>query len=107
MHQAAIKSRKVIGMWLFQEWMLTHSCKANARPSSVKAPTKTTGCKKGDTVRPLIVGNKFSGEPCAFYANYMAQVSVAGERQQLTCRGPIRLVSYSSFLEVTYCNSLL
>src|ERR1700736_3298381 len=94
-------------MWLFQEWMLTHSCKANARPSSVKAPTKTTGCKKGETVRPLIVVNKFSGEPCAFYANCVAQVSGAGERKQLTCRGPIRRVGYASSRKVTFWSSFL
>src|SRR5580765_7255353 len=56
-----------MGIWLFQEWMLTHSCNANSRPSNVNAPTKTTGCRKRGTARPLIVGNKFSCEPCAFY----------------------------------------
>src|ERR1700730_15898817 len=54
-------------MWLFHECRLTHSCKANNRPCNVNAPTKTAGCRNGGTVRPLIVGNKFSGEPCALY----------------------------------------
>jgi hypothetical protein len=94
-------------MWLFQEWRLTHSCKANNRPRSVNAPTKTTGCKKGDAVRPLIVRSKFSGEPCAFYANCMGRVSGAGERKQLTCRGSIRRIGYTSLRKITLLSSFL
>src|SRR5882757_2599281 len=95
-----------MGMWLFQEWMLTHSCRANNRPSKVNAPTKTTGCKNGGMVRPLIVVNKFSGEPCTFYANYGPGVSGTGGKQ-LACGGSFRRVRYTDGRKIMLLGSFL
>src|SRR3984893_4840467 len=75
--------------------MLTHSCRANNRPSKVNAPTKTMGCRNGGMVRPLIVVNKFSGEPCAFCSKLWPGCSGTGEGEQLTGRRSLRRIGYT------------